>query len=268
VQDIQQYLALRERPEGRPVMLQNWRDLAFLHLRYEPEVIQGLLPPSLTVDTYPDESGKEWAWLAIVPFWMRDIRLSRLPVVPGTHTFCETNVRTYVHHNGERPGVWFFSLDAANAFACHVARRFFRLPYYFAEMQTSRSGEHVTYESQRKWLTTGSSSSNEGQVTLQVEINGPIQTATPGTLEFFLAERYLLYSESPLSLTGKPRTGSAPSQLFSGLVHHPPYPLQAATASGNHSMLTPLGLENRDDWDHVIYSPGVDVEVFPLRPVN
>jgi uncharacterized protein YqjF (DUF2071 family) len=245
--ELDHYLSLRTRPAGRPVMRQNWRDLSFLHLRYEPEEIQNFVPPKLTVDTFPDENGKEWAWLAIVPFWMTSIRLPWLPPIPGTHTFCETNVRTYVHHKGQQPGVWFFSLDAANALACRVARRFFQLPYFFAEMSCKHEGDNVHYESTRLW---GEPYGFCGTT----QITSPIQTATPGTLEFFLAERYLLYAQRE-------------RKLFTGIVSHVPYPLQSATCVAQHSMLRQFALPDREDWDHVLFSPGVDVEIFPIKPL-
>ena len=39
-------------------------------------------------------------------------------------------MRTYVTVGGKRPGVYFFSLDAANPLAVFTARAFFHLPYY------------------------------------------------------------------------------------------------------------------------------------------
>ena len=61
-----------------------------------------------------------------------------LPSVPGLSSFHETNVRTYVHRAGCDPGVWFFSLDAANRLAVLAARTTFHLPYYHARMFLER----------------------------------------------------------------------------------------------------------------------------------
>ncbi len=44
---------------------------------------------------------------------MRNVRPVWSPAVSSLSHFHEINVRTYVHANGE-PGVWFYSLDAAN----------------------------------------------------------------------------------------------------------------------------------------------------------
>ena len=54
---------------------------------------------------------------------------------------------------------------------------------------------------------------------------GPVAPAAPGSLEFFLAERYLLYS----------RVGTG---LRTARVHHAPYPLQVAAAADVEQTLT------------------------------
>src|SRR5689334_2210914 len=95
--DLEEYLKLRERPSGPPAMYQNWRDLTFLHFSIDANELKPLLPEGLTVDTFPDEAGRERAWIGLVPFWMKDIRLRGLPAVPGLSAFPESNVRTYVH---------------------------------------------------------------------------------------------------------------------------------------------------------------------------
>ena len=57
-----------------------------------------------------------------------------MPPVPTAHAFLELNVRTYVTLDG-RPGVWFFSLDAASTLAVIGARLGIRLPYFRASME-------------------------------------------------------------------------------------------------------------------------------------
>lgn len=62
--------------------------------------------------------------------------------------FPELNVRTYVAYGG-RPGIYFFSLDAARLAAVAAARRAYRLPYFHAEMSARHEGETVHHESKR-----------------------------------------------------------------------------------------------------------------------
>ncbi len=56
------------------------------------------------------------AWLGITPFRLTNLRLRGMPPLPWVSAFPELNVRTYATRDG-RPGIWFFSLDAASALA-------------------------------------------------------------------------------------------------------------------------------------------------------
>lgn len=85
-------------------MTQQWRDLLFAHWSYEPDVVQRLLPDGVELDTFEGR-----AYVALVPFNMRHLRVRYLPPIPTTANFAEINVRTYVISQG-RPAVWFFSL--------------------------------------------------------------------------------------------------------------------------------------------------------------
>ena len=86
------------------------------------------IPADLAIDTFDGQ-----AWLGIIPFSMTGVRLRWTPPVPGLSAFPELNVRTYVTAQ-DKPGVWFFSLDAANALAVLAARAAFHLPYFRARM--------------------------------------------------------------------------------------------------------------------------------------
>lgn len=246
--ELAEYEFLRARPSSRPAMYQSWRDLTFLHFSLDPQELRPLLPDQLEVDTYPDENGVEKAWIGLVPFWMANIRSRGLPRVPGTHTFPETNVRTYVHRNGREPGVWFFSLEAANRLACAWARRFFSLNYFWAQMKVVHEGSDLRYSSRRV---------AEPSVVCRVQsrVGPPMPPPVPGSLEFFLVERYLLYSV---------RAGS----LFTGRVHHDPYPLHSAELLDcEETLLSAAGIPSRP-WTNVLYSLGVDVTVYPLVRVQ
>jgi uncharacterized protein len=248
--DLNAYLELRNAPLQMHVMHQLWRDLLFLHFAEEPAAVQRLLPPGLQVDTYPDAGGRERAWIGLVPFRMEGIRATGAPALPGLSAFPETNVRTYVHRDGAEPGVWFFSLDAANRTACRFARRFFRLPYWHAEMEVVRSSDRIRYRSCRL-------EGSPGTATLEVEaeIGQRLDAPEPGTLEFFLVERYLLYAAHA-------------GRLATGRVWHEPYRLRRATLSRiEETMVEAAGLSPRVA-EHVLFSEGVDVRVFPLRRMD
>jgi len=171
--------------------------------------------------------------------------------VLGVSNFHELNVRTYVHVRGERPGVWFFSLDAASSIAVIAARAGWRLPYHRATMELTIDGDEVRYASRRRWPGP-----KPADFEARYRIGEPLGEAAPGTLEHFFAERYLLFVD----------TGAG---LEMGQVHHRPYPLQRAEViSASETMVTAAGLPAPEGAPLVLYSPGVDVDVYALAGVD
>jgi uncharacterized protein YqjF (DUF2071 family) len=230
-------------------MYQRWRSLLFLHFACPPGEVQKLLPDGLTVDTFPDADGKEAAWIGFVPFRMEGVRPRGFPAVRALSDFPEANVRTYVHHEGRNPGVWFFSLDASQPLACEYARNRFGLPYYYADMAVEEHGDFRRYTHRRIW---GQGASFVVQATFE-QARPP---AEPGTLEFFLVERYLLYAI---------RRG----RLLSGRVFHTPYPLREVDQFTEiESIVRASASFLPQPYTHSIASDGVDVEVFRLARVR
>lgn len=126
------------RPVRRPVMLQGWYDLASVHWPYDPAEIQRLLPAGLRVDTCGGT-----AWVGLIPFHMRRIRIPGCPPFGRWSTFPETNVRTYVVAPDGRRAVWFFSLDISRLVPATVARLTYGLPYCWGTMSISHRGPDV-----------------------------------------------------------------------------------------------------------------------------
>ena len=237
---LESRLAFRERPVRAHVMHQRWESLLFLHWRWEAAEIQRTLPPGLFVDTFQDD-----AWLAIVPFYMRGIRPRFCPPMRGISDFLELNVRTYVHDEQGRPGVWFYSLDCNQPLAVWTARTFFHLPYQHARMEATMADGWIDYTCQRRGEPVPSR--------FRYQLSDETHTAEPGTLEFFLAERYLLFAKTS-------------RDIRCGQVHHTPYPLAAAKLDAwDVKPLLQAGFSDpRRPPDHVIGSPGVNVRVYPL----
>lgn len=248
---IQDRLAAREGPiNGRPVMFQSWRELLFLHWTVDAREIQRTLPQGLAVDTFEGN-----AYLGIVPFFMHDVRPRCCPRVPRVSDFLELNVRTYVYDALGKPGVWFYSLDASQPLAVAAARRFFHLPYFRSRMkaETNEQTGEISYLSHRLGIEKSLSSC------FRYRPRGKPHHAGYGTLEFFLIERYVLFALS-----------QKPVQLWAGKVHHRPYPLQdVEVTEWDDCLFSVVGLKrpNRQP-DHVVMSPGVDVEVFGLERVS
>ena len=249
-------IAPTRRPARGPVGYQSWSDLLFAHWRVPPYELEPLLPRSLTLDTFDGA-----AWVGLVPFRMSRLRPWWSPPVPGVSWFLETNVRTYVHCNGSAPGVWFFSLDASNTLAVQVARWKWMLPYYRAAMQLTRSGTSVRYESERLWPEPLGAycqiHAEIGDLIGALDKSLPPGQAVPGTLEHFLAERYILYTAGPSG------------RLLRGQVHHAPYPLREARALRlKESLVRCAGIVTTGAPEHVLFSEGVRVEIFGLETVG
>ena len=244
-------LKLRERPAGRsPVMFQTWQDLLFLHWEYDVDEIQQTLPPGLYVDTF-----EERAYLGIVPFFMKNVRPRFCPNVPGISNFMETNLRTYVYDERGIAGVWFYSLDANQWLAVKLARTFFKLPYFYAAMheQRDQSGQVITYDVGRRGVDQGLHSR------FCYQSAGSIRHAQPGTLEFFLVERYILFAYSAQTRS-----------LSTGQVYHTPYPIIEAEVSEWDSYLLEIDGFSQPlrAPDHILMSPGVTVDIFALAQAS
>ncbi|HKO98042.1 MAG TPA: DUF2071 domain-containing protein [Pyrinomonadaceae bacterium] len=237
-------LSIRERPEGFPLMHQSWGKLLFMHWPIDASILRSQIPKQLEIDTFDGS-----AWIGVIPFTMWGIRASFLPAIPGTDAFHELNVRTYVHLNGV-PGVWFFSLDAANSMAVWAARQFYHLPYFNAEMSLEQNAETISYSSVRQ-----DDNGPTADFAATWSIGNHLPTADPESLEFFLTERYCLYSENE-------------GQLYRALIHHQPWPLQEASVSQFASTMTEsLGVKTPQEKARLLYAEAIDVEIWPLKKV-
>jgi uncharacterized protein YqjF (DUF2071 family) len=166
---------------NRPwIGVQIWHDLLFAHWPVSAQVLRPLVPSQLPLDTYDGQ-----CWVGIVPFHMSGVRARGMPPVPGLSAFPELNVRTYVTLEN-KPGVYFFSLDAGNLPAVWGARAFFHLPYFYARMRLAVREDEVNYYSNRL-LTPAELKANYRPVS-------PVQLRSPGTLDHWLTERYCLYT--------------------------------------------------------------------------
>jgi uncharacterized protein YqjF (DUF2071 family) len=194
------------------VMTQTWRDLLFAHWRLDPQVLRAKIPAEFPLDLFDGA-----AWIGVVPFRMTNVAPRGVPSLPGISEFPELNVRTYVRV-GDKPGVYFFSLDAGNTLAVRAARTFLNLPYHKAAMSVTPVAGEFAYESRRA-----------GGGAEFVGTYGPIDDAfTPAaaSLEYFLTERYCLYN---LDRRGVP---------YRLDIHHPAWSLQRAKAQLKRNTMT------------------------------
>lgn len=238
----------RPLPSGRWVMTQRWNDLLFAHWPIPPAAVAPLIPDGLQVDTYHGS-----AWLGVVPFWMDRIKLRHLPPLPFTGSFPELNLRTYVRdHRTGAPGVYFLSLDSNNLAAVAFARAVYSLPYHWAEMKLEqRSEREFAFYSRRR--------GTRPPVIFKARYRGlgptrKLADIRSGSLEFFLTERYCLFTRGR---SGQPMRAN---------IHHVPWPLEEAEAEIEHNDLADaLGIQLPDQEPVLHYSRRLAVYVWQLE---
>lgn len=198
-------------PRGRAIMVQTWHDLLFAHWPVPADLLHDKIPSSVELDTF---GGK--AWLGVIAFRLSDVRLNGIRAVSWVSNFPEVNVRTYVTHDG-KPGVFFLSLDADNPLGIALAKPWFRLNYYRAQIEMKTQGGGIDFHSRR--LQKGAS---DAQFDASYRPCGPEFRARRGSLEAWLTERYCYYTEPRDAHEGR---------LYRCEIHHPPWRLQMAQAT-------------------------------------
>jgi uncharacterized protein YqjF (DUF2071 family) len=161
------------------------------------------------------------------------------------------NVRTYVTA-GDEPGIWFFSLDAANPVAVRLARATFHLPYFDAEMTCRVVSEEVSYRSVR----THRRAPGAEFVARYRPVGEPFESR-PGTLEDFLTERYCLYA------------ADGRGHVYRGDIHHHPWPLQRAELEiESLAMTEQIGVALPEMEPILHFSKRLDVLAWPPRRIT
>ena len=207
--------ARRHRPYPLPrtpwLGRQWWGNVLFAHWPVLPGELGDLLPDGLQLELYGGH-----AWVGLVAF---RIRLWPRAMPWAGRSFAEVNLRTYVTAD-DRPGVWFFSLDASSRVAVRTARLLLNLPYNeaAADVRVDAVGT-VECSSARR--------ADGAAVAGRFRAAGPARIAADGSLERFLTERYCLY--------GMHRALG----LYRLDIHHRPWQLQPA--SGAFEVNTLLG---------------------------
>ena len=195
-------------PDSPWLMTQSWHNLLFAHWPVGADALRAKIPPGLSLDLYDGQ-----AWIGVVPFRMTNVAPRFVPALPFVSEFAELNVRTYVTVDG-KPGVYFFSLDAESSMAVAAARSLLHLPYFSAQMNVRCDGVRVDYSSHRT-----DSSGPPADLVAQYQPTGPTYEPVPGTLDYFLTERYGLYNVD------------SRFRAYRLDIHHLPWKLQRAEAT-------------------------------------
>jgi uncharacterized protein len=220
-------------------MKQTWHDLLFAHWPLPAEKMRSLVPAQLTLDTFAGQ-----CWAGVIPFHMSGIRGRGLPPLLGLSRFPELNVRTYVTHGG-KPGVFFFSLDAANLPAVWAARRFYHLPYFHAAMSSRELGGSIHYCSRR--LRGAAEFRGCYRATTEIRLR------EKGSIEHWLTERYCLYTTHR-------------DQVYRGEIHHQPWPLQDAQAEfESNTVAAAAGIPLPSAAPLLHFARRLEVLIWPIR---
>lgn len=220
-------------------MRQTWHDLLFAHWPVPQAMLRPLVPAQLELDQFGGQ-----CWVGVVPFRMSGVTGRAMPALPGFSSFPEMNVRTYVTH-GEKPGVYFFSLDAASLPAVCAARKFFHLPYFHAEMSCRNRGGEVLYSSQRL--------RSPAEFRANYRPTAAARLREKGSLDNWLTERYCLYTAH--------RGG-----VYRGEIHHHPWPLHPAEAEfETNTVAAAAGISLPDIKPSLLFARRLEVLIWPLR---
>lgn len=196
--------ASRVEEERRHDVRMDWANLLFIHWRVDAALMRTIVPEPLEIDTFDGS-----AWVGLVPFRMERCSFRGVPRLPGLSDFYECNVRTYARHKG-KGGVWFFSLDAETLLPVLGGRWKWNLNYVFSRFAVKREEGITDYRLTRRpgpWAA--------GATHVRWRVGDPQPPTRAGSLEYFLTERYWLFS----------RKGG---RIVAGEVFHAPWNLRSA----------------------------------------
>lgn len=240
-------------PEERvcwPAVAQSWRHVCFLHWAYPRDVVAARLPAGLEPDVWDGR-----AWVSLTPFLVEGFRLPPLPAIAPLSRFPETNVRTYVRGPNGLDGLWFFSLEADSAVTVVAATASTGLPYRWSSMQV-QSGDTIAYSARRRGRRRHPGTPGAPGHHIAVRPGPPLPDSQASDRDHFLTGRWRAYTTLAGVLAIVP-------------VAHQPWPLQHAEVLVlEDSLLEAAGLPAPHEPPLVVYSPGVDARLGPLRPVH
>jgi uncharacterized protein YqjF (DUF2071 family) len=186
-------LAIRTRPPGLPIMHQHWGSLLFMHWPVPVDLLRPLIPAPLVVDTHDG-----LAWVGITPFTMWGVRPAFTPPLPFLSESPRLNVRTYVTSTVCRGLVLFPGREqrgrSSRCAAC------LHLPYFRARMSLEHR-DRTIYSLLGAPPPRGPC---RGVRRVRSRLVGRRKVASvrAGFSEFFLIERYCLYSAAVAGSTG------------------------------------------------------------------
>lgn len=188
-------------PKKKWKYFQQWHKTIFLHWEVPVYFLEEYIPEGIELDTY-----QNMAWVSLVAFEVKNMRLRNLPPFPFISNFKEVNLRTYVIKD-DKPGIYMFSIETDKLAEVLLTRIFIGLPYQKSKIKrtSSRFVSHNKTLKQSLDLTIG-------KIRPQKE-----KTA----LDFWLTERHALYDYMS-------------NKLFRFDIHHTQWDLQELDVTVNN----------------------------------
>ncbi len=223
---------------NRPwAIAQEWHHVLFLHWPVDAGALRPMVPPPLEIET---RDGR--AWLTVLPFAMRRLRLRGLPALPFLSSFPQLNVRTYVTLEG-RPGVFLLRVVAGSLPAVTIARRLFNLPYKRGRLALRKEGQSWIFTCRPRAEWQAGAGNTPSSLTVRYRPEGTAFRPAPGSLEHWLSERFCYY------------TIGREERIDRGEIEHPPWSLQPAQVDAIESSWPgAIGVEGGDMPALVYYS--------------
>ncbi len=169
-------------PGSRWTLGQTWEQTLWAHWPVAASALRERVSAELEIEEHDGS-----AWLGVMFFRVRALRARGALPVPGISSFLQLNVRTYVRGPDGLPGVWFFSIDASSRLATLGVRRIYRVPAFHSTM---------SLEPVRGWQEAECARIGEPARVFSARYRATGETfhAEPGSLEWFLTERYRLFT--------------------------------------------------------------------------
>lgn len=217
---------------GPIVFDQSWADLTFVHWPVLPDTVADLFPPGVRPDIFADGL----TYVALVPFVMSRTAVGTTAPLPYFGSFAETNIRLYSVDGSGHHGVVFRSLETARLAVVPVTRVGLGVPYSWARMRVTRTGDRITYASVRRWPRRGLRSR------LSVDIGDVVE---PTPLEIWLTARWGAHTRKAGRTWWVPNT-------------HERWPLRAAEiVEIDDDLLAASNVTPAGDPLRALFSPGV-----------
>jgi uncharacterized protein YqjF (DUF2071 family) len=235
-------------PGGTWAGFQSWRHLLFLHWPIEGAIIRPYIPAGLELDTYDSQ-----AWITVVPLRIRAARVRWLPPIPGFSGVDELNIRTYVHNRYGKKGIFFLKIGASKSWVVAGARTIYKLPYSLAHI--SMQGEADFFQATVSWTNNREAQSvPPEQFHCRYWPKPDRFQPKPGTLDYWLTERYCLFTTE---VNGTIRIGE---------IDHRPWLLQPVDIDISAStIMSDHGISLAGMPAIAAYSRRQDVKFWPMR---